>query len=67
MAIRRMIRASILAKIALFTALFSLVPLYVVTSLFVLKRPQFLWDGLGALAVLTAGGPVGSLCFRPAL
>jgi two-component system sensor histidine kinase ResE len=53
MAIRRMIRASIFLKIALFTALFSLVPLYIVTSLFIMKRPQFLWDGLGTLAILT--------------
>jgi len=48
-----MIRASIFAKIALFTALFSLIPLYVVTFLFILNRPQFLWYGLGALAILT--------------
>jgi len=48
-----MIRASILAKIAIFTALFSLIPLYLLTFLFVLKRPQLIWDGLGALAVLT--------------
>jgi two-component system sensor histidine kinase ResE len=48
-----MIRASILAKIAIFTALFSLIPLYLLTFLFVLKRPQLIWDGLGALAFLT--------------
>jgi len=48
-----MIRASILAKIAIFTALFSLIPLYLLTFLFVLKRPALIWDGLGALAVLT--------------
>jgi two-component system sensor histidine kinase ResE len=53
MAIRRMIRASIFAKIALFTALFSLVPSYAITFLFVVKKPQLLWDGLGALAILT--------------
>ena len=53
MAIRRLVRASILAKIALFTALFSLVPLYLLTTLFVLMHRQFLWQGLAALSVLT--------------
>jgi PAS domain S-box-containing protein len=53
MAIRRMIRASIFAKLALFTALFSLVPSYAITLLFIMKRPQLLWDGVGALAILS--------------
>jgi PAS domain S-box-containing protein len=53
MALRRLIHASILAKIALFTALFSLIPLYLLTALFVCVHPHFLWKGLGALSVLT--------------
>jgi len=53
MVIRRMIRPSIFAKLALFLALFALIPLYVLTFLFIVKRPQLLWDGLGAVSILT--------------
>jgi two-component system, NtrC family, sensor histidine kinase KinB len=53
MDIRRPIRASILAKLTIFAALFSLVPLYLLTTFFILIHKEFLWYGLSALFVLT--------------
>src|ERR1017187_9320228 len=53
MDIRKPLRASILAKIALFTALFSLVPVYLVTTVFIIVHRHFLWYGLCTLSVLT--------------
>src|SRR4051812_29174667 len=63
MALRRMIRASMFAKIVLFTALFSLVPLYIVTCLFIFTRSQFMWDGLAALAILSPAVLWGAYVF----
>ncbi len=53
MDIRRPIRASILAKLTIFAAIFSLVPLYLLAAFFIILHNEFLWYGLSALFVLT--------------
>ncbi len=53
MDLKRPLRASILAKIAIFTALFSLIPLYLLTTVFILIHREFHWYGMLALVILT--------------
>ncbi len=47
------IRTSIFAKIAVFVALSSLIPLYLITSAFILMHHEFLWPGVFILSGLT--------------
>lgn len=53
MDLRRPIRTSILAKTAVFIALFSLVPLFLITILFILINREFLWQGIGLLSIFS--------------
>src|SRR5882762_5903004 len=53
MILTRPLRTSILAKTAVFIALFSLVPLFCITLLFALINREFLWQGIGILFIFT--------------
>ena len=53
MNLKRPVRTSILAKTAVFIALFSLVPLFVITLLFTLINREFFWVGTGTLFAFT--------------
>src|ERR1700687_5938220 len=53
MDLRRPLRTSILAKMAIFIALFSLIPLYLITFYFILIHNEFLWPGVGILFIFT--------------
>ncbi len=53
MDIRRPIRASILAKLTIFAALFSLTPVYLLATFYIILHNELVWYGLTALFVLT--------------
>src|SRR5882672_5674899 len=53
MDLRRPLRTSILAKTAVFIALFSLIPLFLITLSFILIHNEFLWQGIGLFFFFT--------------
>src|SRR5258706_1973165 len=53
MNLQRPMRASILAKTTVFMAFFSLIPLFLVTLLFILINREFFWHGLGIFGVFS--------------
>jgi len=53
MNLKRPLRTSILAKTTIFIALFSLIPLFLVTLTFIVIHREFLWQSLGILIIFT--------------
>src|SRR5882724_278847 len=53
MNLTRPLRTSILLKTAVFSALFSLVPLFLITVAFIIFNREFLWIGIGILFIFS--------------